>query len=378
MQKFFSVIIVSILIVGGLGVILKSKIGDIRPAILPPAEKPASTEPQSNIKVPGNLPININSDPRISVFARDLGAPRDLEFSPGGALIVSIPSKGKIVALPDGKDILTGLNRPHGIAFFEGKLFVAEEQKIVRYIWNEEKLEAKKDKELFKLPKGGNHFTRTITFNNKGKMFVSIGSTCDVCFEKHPFLASVIVSDADGNSPKVYAKGLRNAVFITTNPSTDELWGTEMGRDFLGDNLPPDEINIIKDGAHYGWPICFGNKVRDIKFNSGTSPTKPDCKTTEEPVYEIAAHSAPLGLAFHKNHLYVAYHGSWNRSTPIGYKVVRFEVNGNSLINEQDFITGFLSGSEAVGRPVDMVFDKEGNMYLSDDKAGVVYKVDLQ
>lgn len=373
MQKFFAVIFISILAVGTLAIIIKNKIGDIRPAVLPPVERSIpDEEAKFKDETQINIPINI-SDSRITIFAKDLGAPRDLEFSPKGTLLVSIPSKGKIVSLPGGKNILTGLGRPHGIAFFDGKFFVVEEQKVVRYFWNEEKLEAVKDKELFSLPKGGNHFTRTIVFNKSGRMFVSIGSTCDVCFEKNPFLASVIVSDSDGNNPRLYAKGLRNSVFITVNPYTDELWATEMGRDFLGDDLPPDEINIIREGADYGWPVCFGNKIKDTKFDSG-SKARP-CEATEAPIFEIAAHSAPLGLAFHGDYLYAAYHGSWNRSTPIGYKVVRFDVSGNSISNEQDFITGFISGLEAIGRPVDITFDKEGNMFLSDDKAGVVYKI---
>ena len=376
MQKFFSIIIISILIVGALGFVLKNRIGDIRPAILPPAERSTSSEPQKNVEIQQNFPIDISNDPGVSIFAKDLGAPRDLEFSPGGTLLVSIPSQGKIVSLPDVKNIITGLSKPHGLAFFEGKLFVAEEQKVVRYSWDEENLEAIKEKELFKLPKGGNHVTRTIAFDKSGKMFVSIGSTCDVCFEKNPLNGAVIVSDSDGKNPKLYAKGLRNSVFITVNLSTDELWGTEMGRDFLGDNLPPDEINIIREGGDYGWPTCFGNKVFDTKFDDQPQKERP-CEATKAPVYEIAAHSAPLGLAFYENHLYVAYHGSWNRSTPIGYKVVRFDVSENSISNEQDFITGFLEGSKTIGRPVDIAFDKEGTMFLSDDKAGVVYKVEM-
>ncbi|OGE38999.1 hypothetical protein A3F00_01795 [Candidatus Daviesbacteria bacterium RIFCSPHIGHO2_12_FULL_37_11] len=375
MQKLLSITFISILVVITLGFLIKNKIGDIRPAIFPPNQKPAPTEQiQPEITSELNLPIDINSK-KITIFAKDLGAPRDIELSPGGTLLVSIPSRGKIVVLPGGESILTGLDNPHGIAFYNDKLFVAEEQRVTRYLWDEEKREAVKEKELFNLPKGGNHFTRTIAFDKNGRMFVSIGSTCNVCFEKNPFFASVIVSDADGSSPRVFAKGLRNSVFIAINPNTQELWGTEMGRDFLGDDLPPDEINILRDGQDYGWPVCYGNKIKDTKFTSGDALKATPCEITKSPVYEIAAHSAPLGLTFHENHLYIAYHGSWNRSTPIGYKVVQFDVSGNSISNEQDFITGFINGSEATGRPVDIIFDKEGNMYVSDDKAGVVYKI---
>lgn len=374
-KRIFLLIILLLIIYGG-WILFKNQVGDIRPAILPPLQTPKSEERQAD--KPFDTPIRIGADQRVKVLASGLGSVRDLEISPGGTAVASIPSSGRVVGLKEGnvKNLLTGLNRPHGLAFFDGKLFVALETRVVRYFWDENNLAAKEDRVLFDLPKGGNHVTRTIAFDKDGQMFVSIGSTCDVCIEKHPFLASVIVSDQDGNNPRVFSRGLRNSVFITINPKTGELWGTEMGRDFLGDNLPPDEINIIRDGKDYGWPLCFGNKVRDSKFGAG-SQARP-CEATEAPIYEIAAHSAPLGLAFHEDNLYVAYHGSWNRSTPIGYKVVRFKVSGNSISDERDFIIDFLQDSQVIGRPVDIIFDKDGNIYVSDDKAGVVYKVDLQ
>lgn len=298
------------------------------------------------------------------VYAKNLGNVRVLTFSPGGTLLASITSAGKIIALPSKKEILTGLNNPHGIAFYNGKLYVAEETKVSRYFFAENTFSAKLDKVLFSIPKGGRHFTRTIVFDKNGKMFVSIGSTCDVCIEPDPWLASVIVSDADGNNPKLFAKGLRNAVFISINPKTNELWATEMGRDWLGDNLPPDEIDIVKEGKDYGWPFCYGDRVYDKNFGQGS----PDyCKNTEPPIYGIPAHSAPLGLAFQDNYLYVAYHGSWNRSIPTGYKIVRMTLDGNKVVSVEDFIEG--------GRPVDIVFNKQGQMFISDDRDGVIYVV---
>lgn len=345
--------------------------------------------------------LNIAQGFSIDIFADDLKSPRDLAISPEGILLASIPSEGKIIAFADidnnGKvdqtiDVLTNLKRPHGLAFYEGKLFVAQETSVARYNWNPQALRATLDKELFDLPPGGRHFTRTIAFDKSGRMFVSVGSTCDVCFEKHEFLAAVIVSDQEGSAPRLFAKGLRNAVFITVNSQTNELWGTEMGRDFLGDTKPPDEINIIRENKDYGWPLCYGNRVHDTDFDKKvyiqTVPQAP-CGETESPVYEIAAHSAPLGLTFvdsahfpqdWQGDLLVAYHGSWNRSTPIGYKVVKLKISGNSVTEEEDFLSGFLpvgaTGPEsATGRPVDLVFDKDGNLFISDDKAGVIYRV---
>lgn len=351
---------------------------------------------------PVSSPLHLPPGLAISVFAKNLGQVRVLKFSPGGTLLASILNQGKVLALPDlnrdGKadeivNILTGLNKPHGFDFFQGKLFVAEETKVSRYFWDEQNLSARLDKVLFSLPGGGRHFTRSLAFDKDGRLFVSIGSSCDVCQEKDERLAAVLVSDADGTNPSVFARGLRNAVFIIVNPQTNDLWGTEMGRDFLGDNLPPDEINIIEKGKNYGWPICYGRRVHDTKFDRNVYKRNPcEAELSEPPIYEITAHSAPLGLAFINSPIFpsdwqgdllVSCHGSWNRSSPIGYKVVRMKVRGDKILGEEDFLTGFLpsdtsllSGPEqALGRPVDLIFDRAGRLFLSDDKAGVVYLI---
>lgn len=372
-----------LLVIGSL-LFIKQKVGDVRPAILPP------TKDVGSVGDPLDFPLKVPEGFRIGIFAKGLGTARDLEVSSKGTLFVSIPSQGRIVALPDRdgdgradevKNVLTNLQRPHGIAFYNEKLFVAEETRVVRYLFEEETLTAKEEKILFPLPTGGNHVTRSLAFNKQGRLFVTIGSTCDVCFEKHEWLGAIVVSDENGNNPRLFAKGLRNSVFITIRPKTNELWGTEMGRDFLGDNLPPDEINVVKERKDYGWPVCYGNKVYDSMFAQKTAAY---CESTETPVYEIAAHSAPLGLAFidskkfppdWQGDLLVAYHGSWNRSTPIGYKVVRLDVEGEKILKEEDFIAGFLQGASALGRPVDLTFDNNGALYISDDKGGIIYKV---
>jgi glucose/arabinose dehydrogenase len=392
MNKTIATLIVIVVGIGILAFAIKRKVGDIRPALLPPKENLAEIIEKQNAGDPVPFPLKLADGLAISVFAKDLDKPRDLEFSPRGTLLVSVPADGKIFALPDRngdgkadevKAILTGLRRPHGLAFQNGKLFVAEETRVVRYRWDEENLIVTQEKVLFALPRGDRHFTRTIAFDKQGRMFISIGSSCDVCFEKHEFLASVIVSDADGNNPRLWARGLRNAVFITTHPKTSDLWGTEMGRDWLGDNLPPDEVNIIRDGKDYGWPLCYGNRVQDIRFRSGANP----CGDTESPVYEIGAHSAPLGLAFiaspqfpddWQDDLLVALHGSWNRSIPVGYKIIRLRARGDIIEGEEDFLTGFLQGAEALGRPVDLAFSAQGTLFISDDKSGMIYRIDKQ
>ncbi|RJR15321.1 sorbosone dehydrogenase family protein [Candidatus Microgenomates bacterium] len=341
--------------------------------------------PDFNLQTPAGF--------ELGVFARDLGSPRDVVFSPGGTLLVSIPKRNQVVALPDTDQdgvadetviVAQNLNNPHGITFYQNKLFIIEETQAVRYSWNEENLTASQEKKiLFQLPPGGNHTTRTVAFNSQGEMFISIGSTCNVCYENHSWLAAVITSDSEGNNPRLFAKGLRNAPFITVNPLTDQLWGTEMGRDYLGDNAPPDEINIIQSNRDYGWPLCWGNKIHDTDFDKNQYIRDP-CANTEAPLYGIAAHSAPLGLTFiqsdqfpqeMQNDLLVAYHGSWNRSSRIGYKVVHLQLNGNNVVKEEDFLTGFLVRQQVLGRPVDLAFDPFGSLFVSDDATGMIYKI---
>lgn len=400
MRKILLIILVifAILIVSAW--YIKNYIGDIRPIFLTPPKVNKITQSKPSLGKPLNFSLTVPSDFQIGLYASDLGQVRDITFSPGGVLIASVPDQGKVIMLPDrNRDgiadevdtIASGLNKPHGIAFFGNFLYIASETNVSRYLWTDQSLiggVARIEKKLFDLPKGGRHSTRTIAFDTKGKMFVSIGSTCDVCYEKHPLLASVIVSDSEGKNPEVLARGLRNSPFISINPSTQELWGTEMGRDFLGDDLPPDEINIIKstsgsESSNYGWPICYGNKIHDSKFDKNVYTDDP-CRNTIPPVFEIPAHSAPLGLTFiesqqfpadWQNDLLVAYHGSWNRSSPIGYKVVRLHIENNKVSRSEDFLTGFLSEGAAWGRPVDLTFDKSGSLYVSDDKSGSIYIV---
>ncbi len=338
------------------------------------------------------IPFKLVPGFTIHTFASGLGTARDLQFSPGGTLLVSNPGSGEVYALPDSnkdgvaddkKVVVSNLNHAHGLAFYHGMLYVAATTQVVRYNWDESSLTATKDKGLFSLPANNDHNSRTLAIDQTGKMFISVGSTCNVCNESSDLSATVLTADADGNNLKVFAKGLRNAPFIQFNPTTGELWGTEMGRDNLGDDVPPDEINIIKDGLDYGWPSCYGDKIADKAFNPNAQ-----CQNTQPPIFQIPAHSAPLGLSFinssqfpsdWQGDLLVSYHGSWNRSTPTGYKVVHMKVQGSTITQAEDFLTGFLpSGAligpaSALGRPVDLTFDSQGNLYLSDDKAGNVY-----
>ena len=393
--------LVIIVIISLLGLVVTKKyIGNIAPAVLPHLSLKKFTPIQVKRGKALDVPLQVPAGYQVGIFVDGLGGLRDMTFSPQGLLLVSDTGSGKVIALPDANDdgiaddaitVLSGLRRPHGLAFYKNKLYVVEETSVKRYIWAEKEAGggqlavARLDKILFSLPQGDRHFTRSIAIADDGTMYISLGSTCDSCIEKSPFLASIISSDAEGSAPKVYATGLRNATFITFNPTTHELWGTEMGRDFLGDEAPPDEINVLRGNTttppNFGWPHCYGNKIQDKNFDPAAN-LKELCAKTTPPIYEIPTHSAPLGLTFidstqfpaeWQGDLLVAYHGSWNRSIPTGYKVVHMHVKGNTITGAEDFLTGFLQDGTAIGRPVDIIFDKNGNLYVSDDKVGKVY-----
>ncbi len=313
-----------------------------------------------------SFPLKVPDGYSISIYAQDLGKARDLILDPNGVVVVSQMDKGKVAAIAGGKvQIVTeGLNSPHGLAFNGGKLYIAETDQIAVYDYNTTTYKTSNKKKIIDLPPGDRHFTRSLIIKD-GKLFVSIGSSCDTCVEKDNRYAAIWTANLDGSNFKPYATGLRNSVFMTIDPKTNEIWATEMGRDFLGDDLPPEEINIIREGANYGWPYCYGDKIPDPQMNAGG--TKFNCANTVTPHITFQAHSAPLGLAFLKDDLLVSYHGSWNRSVPTGYKVVRFR-NGTP----EDFLTGWRDDGAALGRPVDILV-KESEIYISDDKAGVIY-----
>ncbi len=372
----------------------------IRPVFLPSQKQIVSDSELSFLKLSEGFVIQI--------FAKGLEGPRVIKEDPSGNLIVSLTRAGKIVSLPDLNSdgradkiitLLSGLQNPHGMEVKceneKCKLYVAETEKLVEYNLvydnNEKIYKPENPKKLLDLPKGGRHFTRTLLFlpyPNENKLLISVGSTCDVCFEKDERNGTILVYDVKTGESKIYARGLRNSVFMTIHPVTGKVWATEMGRDWLGDDLPPDEINIIEENKNYGWPLCYGKNIHDTDFDRGEKVyVRAPCSVPfETPSYiDIPAHSAPLGLAFFPEegwpeeywyNLLVAYHGSWNRSTPTGYKIVRYILDSEGkYLGEEDFITGWLQNGKALGRPVDILIKPGGIIYISDDKTGIIYKV---
>lgn len=320
----------------------------------------------------------------IAVYAEDLGGPRLMETR-NGALYVSVPSRGEVVALPDTDGdgtpepvtAASGLDRPHGIAFHDGHLYVAETDAVVRFRMDGTTADASSREVLVDgIPTGG-HWTRTILIRN-GSLYIAAGSSCNVCEESSPWRAAVTRCTLDGENCSRYATGLRNTVGMVVHDGM--LVGTDNGRDLLGNDVPPDEVNVIRQGNDYGWPYCYGDRVPDPAFGDAAR-----CTGTTPPAVPLQAHSAPLGLGFapaswpepYANDLYVAYHGSWNRNPPTGYMVVRIPYHpGNRTFGApHDFAAGWLKPDGTnTGRPVDVAF-LDGDMYVTDDATGRIYRV---
>lgn len=348
----------------------------------------------------------------MSVYAENVSDARVMTFDPRGVILVSQPDEGKISALIDENEdgvaekievVAEGLTVPHGLTFWcppdtpvsnppRCKLYVAERDMLSIFDYDALAFKATNKKKLLDLPGGslGVHKTRTLLFKaapEENILLISIGSSCNVC-EETDARGSIIAYNIDTGKSESYAQGLRNSVFMTLHPVTGVVWATEMGRDGLGDDIPPDEINIIEKGKNYGWPICYGKNIHDTVYDKKTYIRNPCMSPFETPSHiDIPAHSAPLGLAFipeegwDESYWYnalVAYHGSWNRSVPTGYKIVRMNLDAQgNYRGVEDFITGWVKadGKGRIGRPADILVLPGGVIYISDDEAGVVYKV---
>lgn len=334
-------------------------------------------------------------DIQITLYAGDVGGARFLRFTSAGELIVSSTGDGRVIILSRDHDgdgaadsrriLLDGLNGPHGIDLSGGMLYVAEEDAIGRIAINETtgNVEGVYTRIITGLPQGGGHSTRTVRVGPDGKLYVTVGSSCNVCLEDDPRRAAMLRYDIDGSNGEIYAQGLRNAVGFDWRPSDGALFATDNGRDLLGDDFPPDELNLIEQSRHYGWPYAYGNNIPDPQLGAGAEEA---IAKAAPPAYEFRAHNAPLGIAFVRNPdapaglrgaALVALHGSWNRSTKDGYKVVSLHWQEDGGIAQRDFFWGFLDNDNVIGRPVDIAEGPDGAFYVSDDYAGVIYRLAL-
>jgi glucose/arabinose dehydrogenase len=333
----------------------------------------------------------------ISVYSADVPGARSLALGTGGTVFVGTRDQGTVYALTDANGdgkaegvrvIARGLNQPNGVAFREGSLYIAEVDRVVRLDAIEDRLDHPPVPVLVSsgFPRDAHHGWKFIRFGPDGLLYVPVGAPCNVCLSKDERYASIMRMRSDGGGLEIYARGVRNTVGFDWDPRTGDLWFTDNGRDLLGDDIPPDELNRAGGpGLHFGFPFVHGRSVMDPEYGAGRRPEEFTL-----PVQELGAHVAALGMRFYtgtrfpapyRGQIFIAEHGSWNRSVPTGYRISLVRLDGDRAVSYEAFADGWLpggarSGSAAWGRPVDLMQLADGSLLVSDDAAGAVYRID--
>jgi len=322
----------------------------------------------------------------ITLWADGLPGARQLALGARGTVFVGTRREGRVYAVRDGtvRTIARGLRSPNGVAFREGSLFVAEISRVLRWDDIEDRLDDPPAPAVVRddFPADDWHGWKFIAFGPDDRLYVPVGAPCNVCERDDERYASILRMKPDGTELEVFARGVRNTVGFDWHPETGELWFTDNGRDLLGDDLPPDELNRAPEaGLHFGFPYCHGRAVSDPELGRG----RP-CSGFRPPERELGAHVAALGMRFYRGdsfpaeyrHIFIAEHGSWNRSTPDGYRVttVRLDAEGRA-VSYEPFAEGWLrpDGAGAWGRPVDLLVLPDGSLLVSDDRAGAIYRI---
>ncbi len=344
----------------------------------------AAPSPKKELTLPPNF--------YVSTFADNIKNPRQLAQGDKGTIFVGSLRAGKVYALvdqnQDGKAdrvyvIAEKLKYPNGVAFHNGALYVAEVDKISKYP-NIEKQLAKPPKPIIvkdNLPKRRHHGARVIKFGPDGWLYMTIGMPCNICLMKNHLYGTIVRMQADGSNMQTYAYGIRNSVGFDWAPWDNALWFTDNGRDWLGDHLPPDELNRAPQiGLNFGFPYVYGDNVPDPKYKQ-----LRHAKNFSIPSYNLPAHVAALGMVFYtgkqfpkdyQNQILIAEHGSWNRSKRVGYRLSLITLEDNQVKSYKPFITGWLkSGWKISGRPVDLLVLKDGSLLVSDDHTNKIYRV---
>ena len=328
---------------------------------------------------------------RIAVYAPDVPNARQMAAGPPGVLFVGSRSAGKVYAVVDRDGdhradhvhvLAQGLNLPSGLAFREGSLYVAEVSRILRFPDIVRNLARPPKPEVVTeaYPTDSHHGWKFIAFGPDGRLYVPVGAPCNVCVPPTPLHATITRIDVAGGRPEVIARGVRNSVGFDFHPDTGELWFTDNGRDWLGDDQPPDELNrLTRAGEHFGFPYCNGNGIPDPDENGGRA-----CSQFAAPARLLGPHVAALGMRFYtarmfpekyRGGIFIAEHGSWNRSTPIGYRVAFVKLEDGRASSYEVFASGWLQGRTAAGRPADVLVMADGSLLVSDDKGGRIYRI---
>lgn len=337
--------------------------------------------------------IKLHPGFHISLFADTIDNARSLALGDKGTVFVGNRDGDKVYALVDENNdgtadkkyiLAKGLNMPNGVAFHKGALYVAEVNKIWRLDNIEDQLANPPQPILVSdnYPSDKHHGWKYIAFGPDDKLYVPVGAPCNICDdnENDNRYASITRMNADGSGFEVFASGIRNTVGFAWHPQTKELWFTENGRDMLGDDTPPDELNNApKPGMHFGYPYCHAGDIKDPEYGD-----RHPCSDFTPPVQKLAPHTAALGMKFYtgsmfpaeyKDQVFIAEHGSWNRSEPIGYRIMMVKLEGNKAISYEPFAEGWLKNGKAWGRPVDILQLKDGSLLVSDDFANVIYRI---
>src|SRR5215212_305794 len=322
----------------------------------------------------------------IEVYADNVPNARQMALSPNGVLYVGSRSEGKVYAVKDRKvhTIASGLTMPSGLAFRDGSLYVAAVSRVLRYDGIDGKLQNPPKPVVVSddFPKEKHHGWKFIAFGPDGWLYVPVGAPCNVCNEEkeRPIFATITRMKPDGSGREIFASGIRNTVGFDWHPQTKELWFTENGRDRMGDDVPPDGLDRApRAGLHFGFPYCHAGAIPDPEFGR-----KRSCSEFVPPVQRLAPHTAALGMRFYtgemfpaeyRNQVFIAEHGSWNRSTPIGYRISLVQLENGRGVSYRTFAEGWLQNHKAWGRPVDILVAPDGALLVSDDEAGAIYRI---
>ncbi|MBO9657854.1 MAG: PQQ-dependent sugar dehydrogenase [Chitinophagaceae bacterium] len=352
-----------------------------------PAVVDATAERVNQLKVPAGF--------QVKKFTENVGMPRILVTGPNNIIYVSDREAGVVMLLQDAdgdgtaerKETVATLPQAHGLAIDGSTLYIITVKELYRATINANGTLTQPTMLLNNLPDGGQHPNRTIAIGPDGWLYISIGSTCNACPEPNPLNATMVRVRPDGTGMQTFAKGLRNTIGFDWHPETGKLWGMDHGIDWLGDNEQQEELNLLKQGANYGWPYIYGNgKYNPADRPKGDTTYQQYAAMCTNPTTGYQAHAAPMQMIFYdqgmfpadyRGDAFITMRGSWNRSNPVGYSLVRVHFEGGKPTGFEDFLTGFLvNGNRAhFGRLVGLTIDAQGALLISDDTNGVIYRI---
>jgi glucose/arabinose dehydrogenase len=351
--------------------------------LLAPPGAAADERPLGTIKLPPGF--------QIEVYADNVPNARAMALGDKGTLFVGSRSAGNVYAVLDNDQngradevllLAQGMEMPVGVAFHAGDLYFSAVSTIFRFDDAEANLRGLAAPVPLKaeFPLERSHGWKFIAFGPDGKLYVPVGAPCNVCSPSDPVYSSITRVPPEGGVPEIFAHGVRNTVGFDWHPETGELWFTDNGRDWMGDDLPPDELNRAPEaGLHFGFPFCHGKDVRDPQFGKDA-----DCGKYRPAAQELGAHVAALGMAFYtgnmfpeeyRNQIFIAEHGSWNRSSAVGYRVTLVKLEDNRPVSYEPFAEGWLTPEGPWGRPVDVLVMPDGSLLVSDDHSGAIYRI---